>query len=210
MAVVKYLAALACLAISVSGFAYKTDSLNSLDCDFTGIDMDAAISRMTARLPQYEFKGNKPYRSEFAGIKFLGVNVTGVDRLRRYGPIIPYCINGTRMVQVDLVNDADVMFTVPWEFCDGTKGTINLMADFSRFTTQLRIRGNGPDEVSLSHEGPMYPVTTEAIKVRVTGAGQFAMMASNTLSMLFPAMLRELWNEQFFYYVNVEIDRAAA
>ncbi|KAH7932077.1 hypothetical protein HPB52_024889 [Rhipicephalus sanguineus] len=184
--------------------------MNSIDCDFTGIDVDAAISRMLARIPAYEDRMSESYKSTFAGIGFLGVNMTGMNKLTRYGPAIPYCINGSRMVQIDLVNDGDVTISVPWKSCWGSSGTIDLKADFSRFTTQLRVKENGLSEVIFSHEGPMYPVSAEEITLRVSGAGMDTMIATHYLSLVFPGVLRELWNDQFFYYANISIDKATA
>ncbi|KAL1418059.1 hypothetical protein MTO96_026336 [Rhipicephalus appendiculatus] len=166
MVVAKFLVAVAGLVVSVSGFAYNTDSTNSIDCDFTGMDLDAAISRMLAKIPAYEEKVGDTYRHTLAGIAFVGINMTGMNKLIRYGPAIRYCVNGTRMVQIDLVNDGDVKISVPWKSCEGSTGTIYLTADFSRFTTQLRVKENGFGEVSFSNEGPVYPVSTEEIKLR--------------------------------------------
>uniref|UniRef100_L7M9V9 Putative metastriate one of each protein family n=1 Tax=Rhipicephalus pulchellus TaxID=72859 RepID=L7M9V9_RHIPC len=209
MVVAKFLAAVTWLVVSVSGFSYETGSLHSINCDFTGIDVDAAISRMLARIPAYEEKMSDTYKHTVAGIAFLGINMTGMNKLIRYGPAIPYCINGTRMVQIDLVNDGDVTISVPWKAC-GSTGTLDLRADFSRFTTQLRVKGNGLGEVSFSNEGPLYPVSTEEIKLRVTGAGMYMTIAAEYLSLVMPAFLRELWNDQFFYYANISIDKATA
>uniref|UniRef100_A0A131YEH9 Metastriate one of each protein family n=1 Tax=Rhipicephalus appendiculatus TaxID=34631 RepID=A0A131YEH9_RHIAP len=210
MVVAKFLVAVAGLVVSVSGFAYNTDSTNSIDCDFTGMDLDAAISRMLAKIPAYEEKVGDTYRHTLAGIAFIGINMTGMNKLIQYGPAIRYCVNGTRMVQIDLVNDGDVKISVPWKSCEGSTGTIYLTADFSRFTTQLRVKENGFGEVSFSNEGPVYPVSTEEIKLRITGAGMHVMMAANYLSLILPGFLRELWNDQFFYYANISIDKATA
>uniref|UniRef100_A0A131YC55 Metastriate one of each protein family n=1 Tax=Rhipicephalus appendiculatus TaxID=34631 RepID=A0A131YC55_RHIAP len=208
--VVKFLVAIAGLVVSVSGFTYNTDSLNSIDCDFTGIDVDAALSRMLAKIPAYSERVSQAYKTTLAGIEFLGVNMTGMNKLIQYGPAIRYCVNGTRMVQVDLVNDGDVKISVPWKSCEGSTGTIDLSADFSRFTTQLRVKENGLGKVSFSNKGPMYPVSSEEIKLRITGAGMHVMMAANYLSLILPGFLRELWNDQFFYYANISIDKATA
>ncbi|KAL1418060.1 hypothetical protein MTO96_026336 [Rhipicephalus appendiculatus] len=203
--VVKFLVAIAGLVVSVSGFTYNTDSLNSIDCDFTGIDVDAALSRMLAKIPAYSERVSQAYKTTLAGIEFLGVNMTGMNKLIQYGPAIRYCVNGTRMVQVDLVNDGDVKISVPWKSCEGSTGTIDLSADFSRFTTQLRVKENGLGKVSFSNKGPMYPVSSEEIKLRITGAGMHVMMAANYLSLIFPGFLREMWNDQFFYYAYMSI-----
>uniref|UniRef100_A0A131Z224 Metastriate one of each protein family n=1 Tax=Rhipicephalus appendiculatus TaxID=34631 RepID=A0A131Z224_RHIAP len=205
MVVAKFLVAVAGLVMSVSGFAHNTDSTNSIDCDFTGMDLDSAISRMLAKIPAYEEKVGDTYRHTLAGIAFIGINMTGMNKLIQYGPAIRYCVNGTRMVQVDLVNDGDVKISVPWKSCEGSTGTIYLTADFSRFTTQLRVKENGFGEVSFSNEGPVYPVSTEEIKLRITGAGMHVMMAANYLSLIFPGFLREMWNDQFFYYAYMSI-----
>lgn len=207
MTPIKLLVAVTCLAVSVAGFAYKT---GSMDCDFTGIDVDTAISRMLAKIPKYEDRMSESYETTVAGIHFLGVNMTGMNRLSRYGPAIPYCINGTRMVQVDFVNDGDVVVSVPWKACDGSKGTISLTADLARFTTQLRVTTSGLDDVSFSHEGPVIPVTSENIMLKLTGVGSGPRMVTEFLSMVFPAVVRSIWNDLFFYYVNISMRKAVA
>ncbi|XP_049526758.1 uncharacterized protein LOC125946791 [Dermacentor silvarum] len=207
MTVTTFLVAITCLAVSVAGFAYETESV---DCDFTGIDVDAAISRMLSKIPKYEERISETYRMSFAGIKFFGVNTTGMNKLSLYGPAIPYCINGTRMIQVDLVNDGDVVVSWPWKTCEGREGTIDLKADVSRFTTQLRVTATGFNDVSFSHDGPVLPVTAENIVLKINGAGLAPTVVTEYLSMVFPAVLRAIWNYQFFYFADISLDKAVA
>ncbi|KAL1418058.1 hypothetical protein MTO96_026335 [Rhipicephalus appendiculatus] len=208
MTLVNFLVATTFLAVSVFGFAYNTDTGDSVSCDFTGLDLDTSISRFLAKIPVNEDRLGPSDKGTFAGIEFLGINVTGMNKLSRYGPVIPYCINGTRMVQVELVNKGDVTISFPWKSCAGLRGTIDFKAYITRFTTQLRVKEHGLGDVRFSHEGPLYPVSTENINLRVRGAGTFAMLASDYLSLIFPAALRALWNDQFFYFANIAIDKA--
>uniref|UniRef100_A0A023GAU8 Putative secreted protein n=1 Tax=Amblyomma triste TaxID=251400 RepID=A0A023GAU8_AMBTT len=195
MALRKGLLIVTCMAVSVAGIQFNPDS----SCDFTGIDVDDAIARMLAKLPGHQLRIGG-FKGTFAGIEFLHLNMSGLNKLRRFGAAVPYCINGTRMIRVELVCDDDAALTVPWKFCTGTEGSIEMRPKLVRFTTLFSV--NVPDitqDVKLAYEGPTIPVTTENLKLSVNGAGSFSLILSTYFSMAFPAVIREIWNENFFF-----------
>ncbi|XP_077524075.1 uncharacterized protein LOC144135210 [Amblyomma americanum] len=202
-----FLIGVVCMAVSAAGFRYSTDK----SCDFTEIDAEGAISRMLAKLPKEPL--TLPIRPNEVpiGVKLLDLEMTGIHLLRRYGAVIPFCVNGTRMVQVDLANDGDVYFAIPWSSCTGQRGSLELRPRLSRFTTVLRVeRAEMGEEVKLTYEGPTLPVTTEEVKFSVEGAGFTAKVFTELLSLAFPGVLRSLWNARFAYYFYVSISQALA
>ncbi|KAL1418062.1 hypothetical protein MTO96_026337 [Rhipicephalus appendiculatus] len=162
MALVNFLVVVSFLATSASGVAHIAGSGDSVECDFTGIDLDTSISKMLAKLPAYDDSRSEYYKTTFAGIELLGI---------------------------ELVNKGDVTISVPWKSCAGREGTIDLNAYITRFTTQLRVHGHRLCDVSFSHEGPLYPLSAEKIKLLAH---------------------RTLWIDEFFYHANMAIDKAVA
>lgn len=178
-------------------------------CDFTGIDVDAAIARLISKLPDHEFIGGEKFYPVFAGFEIRGFNASGFHKLQQYGPAIPYCVNGSRMVQADFINKGDVVLTTPWRHCSGQEGTIRLRSEISRFTTQFHIGQSEKDkDIMLFCRGPTIPLTTENIQINVDGAGPNANAVAGILGMVFPAITKELWNQQFFYPLNRALHQA--
>uniref|UniRef100_A0A023GAU2 Putative secreted protein n=1 Tax=Amblyomma triste TaxID=251400 RepID=A0A023GAU2_AMBTT len=208
MTPVKFFWAMACIAASsATGFEYRTDT----PCDFSGIDLDGPISRMLTSLPEYMMRDSPEFRAEFAGIEFFGLKISGLNKVRRYGAVIPFCINGTRMIQVEFAQDGDVSLSVPWKTCTGAEGELQLRASVSRFTTLFRIEAPSlGQEVTLELAERTLPVSTEELMLRVRGGGMFPAIVSRYLSMAFPAVLRAMWYEQFFYNFDRSIRQALA
>ncbi|KAH8027735.1 hypothetical protein HPB51_007657 [Rhipicephalus microplus] len=125
--------------------------------------------------------------------------VKSLRLLRLYGPIFPYCENGTRMIQFDLVNrGGGIQITFPWQFvCPAHGGTIGLAVGFTRITVPLRVDGSG-GEAKLFYEGPATPVAIEKIHLRLTGAGKPLEDAFDLIGKLAPTHQREEWNRLFF------------
>lgn len=203
----RFLIGVICMAASAAAFHYSTE----MPCDFTGVDAESAISRMLAKLPKEDLTLPIQPKEAFIGVKLLDLEMSGIHLLRRYGAVIPFCVNGSRMVQVDLANDGDVYFSIPWESCTGKRGSLQLRPMLSRFTTVLRVeRAEFGEEVKLAYEGPTLPVTTEELKFSVEGAGLTARMLTEFLSLAFPAVLRSLWNVRFAYYFDLSVSQALA
>uniref|UniRef100_A0A023GE37 Putative secreted protein n=1 Tax=Amblyomma triste TaxID=251400 RepID=A0A023GE37_AMBTT len=203
----KVILALACLAISAAGFEYRTES----SCDFSGIDLDGPINRMLSKLPAYELSQSPLYKGEFAGVDFLGLNFTGLNKLQRYGAIAPFCVDGIRKVQVDFAQHDDLALIVPWKTCKGRNGILQLKPLVSRITTIFRIEANELGQVTkLVHEGPVVPVATEQLKASVHGGGFFLSIMTEYLSYAFPAFLREIWNQEFYPMFEMSVKKVLA
>ncbi|XP_054928069.1 uncharacterized protein [Dermacentor andersoni] len=94
--------AIACTALSPSVASMLPESA----CDFTGMDVEGAIARLIAKLPDDVVIGPEEYYPVFAGLEIRAFNASGFRKLQQYGPAIPYCVNGTRKVStLDSVRD---------------------------------------------------------------------------------------------------------
>lgn len=168
-------------------------------CDFTGFSGEEAVSRFLAKMPKEANVGKQQFRTIFPGFEVGGLQVRGLQRLRQFGPAIPYCVNGSRQLQVDLINDGRIFFSVPWKTCSGKEGSIMLSAGVSRFTLQFGLveSVSGSAEVSLRLRD-YAPSATEEIFVAVKGFDDRAIApVTMILSKIFDGVLREAWNVVF-------------
>lgn len=188
--------------------AYASSSPDSA-CDLSGIDVDGAITKLIAKFPEYQIVGPEKYYPVFAGFEISGFNVSGFHKLQQYGPAIPYCLNSTRRVQVDLLNAGDVVIATPWRHCSGHQGTLSLRSRLSRFTVQFHVGLSEEDkQTKLAYQGPTIPVITVSVQINVDGAGHPVNTAAGILSMIFPEVTMEMWNEQFYYSLSQALHRA--
>lgn len=172
---------------------YRTDS----PCDFTDVHLDDEIfSKLLVKLPEGFESGPQEFHSAFPGIEIGGITVHGLSKLSQFGPPIPYCANGRRMVQVDFYNDHPIYFSAPWKACSGDEGQLTLRSTFSRFTAQFAIVESSGEGVKLEFERQL-PVTTQSIRVGVEGAGRALNTIFEVLSALLPSVAEQSWNMQF-------------
>uniref|UniRef100_G3MRR3 Secreted protein n=1 Tax=Amblyomma maculatum TaxID=34609 RepID=G3MRR3_AMBMU len=178
-------------------------------CDFTGLDLDRAVDKLLSKLPEYHIPYVHEYHRAFAGVETGPLNLTGLNKVHRYGPLLPYCINDTRMLQLDLVSERDTFLSLPWRACTGHEGALLIKADVSRFTILLRVENQGlGDNVKLAYEGPILPLSTENTKFEITGFGRRLIEKTNVLSTLFPAITQHAWNDYFFIYFRGALRKA--
>ncbi|XP_075554929.1 uncharacterized protein LOC142587651 [Dermacentor variabilis] len=204
MIVIKALAAVILMAVYAGGTVYDTAG-----CDFSGIDLDGALDEILGKLPQYHAPDDRGFRRVFAGLESGTLNVTGLDKIRRYGPLRPYCVNGTRLMSVDVINEGDAILSLPWRACFGREGTLNLRTTLSRFTLVFRVTTGGSDNNKvLVDEGPTIPVITIDPHIYINGAGREVRMASMILSRLLPAIAGKMWDDYFFLYFSAALRQA--
>lgn len=174
---------------------YETGS----SCDFSNMDLDRALMRVLTRLPTYVEHGFEGYRTVLPGFEVGRLNTSGWNLLRQYGPAIPYCLNGSHMLQVDLVNKDDIVLSEPWRTCSGKEGSFNLRAEVSRFTVQFHVVTTGVGQaVKLSYVGATLPVSTMNIYLTVEGAGNGVKSAALVLSKVLEGIGQKMWNRHFF------------
>ncbi|KAH7985528.1 hypothetical protein MRX96_013447 [Rhipicephalus microplus] len=170
-------------------------------CDFSQLDLDGAVDKVIGLLPRYRMPDEKGFRTAFKGFETGTLNITGLETIQRYGPIQSYCVNGTRLISVDLIEQGDAMLTLPWRACSGQEGTINLRTKLSRFTLILRVEAARPSqEVRLAYEGPIIPVFILDPKIYIEGAGTGVRVATMSISKIFPALSQRMWFDYFLIY----------
>ncbi|KAH6919795.1 hypothetical protein HPB50_029216 [Hyalomma asiaticum] len=130
------LLAVAFLASSCGALFYRTDS----PCDFSDVTLDEEVfSKVIGQLPEAVEYARQGYSQVLPGLELAGLTVHGLNKLRLFGPAIPYCTNGTRMVQVELYSDGDTHCLSSWRICSGDEGRITIRARFARLTAQFRV-----------------------------------------------------------------------
>lgn len=188
------MAVLAVIAVAVAAMPNRRDT----SCDFTGFDPYAAVSSILAKLPTHTKLGPQEFRPIFPGFEIGGLNVSGLPHIEQYGPALPFCVNGSRLLQVDLIHEDNVAASVPWRSCSGMEGSIRLSAELSRFTVQFNVVDfDAEKESALSFIASMTPITVEGVYATVEGAGD-ALNNVGVLSKVFDGFLRETWNQVFF------------
>ncbi|KAK8767507.1 hypothetical protein V5799_005712 [Amblyomma americanum] len=193
------------MAMVATAFHHSSET----SCDFSGVDVESAISQMLAKFPKEHMTVPILPRPNLPGMKLFDLAMSGIRHLRRYGAVIPFCVNRTRMIQVDLVNEGDIYFSIPWKICTGKRGSFRLRPMLTRFTTVFRLEATEfGEEIRLAYEGPTLPVNTEELRFSVEGLGFTVRLFSEYLSLAFPAVFRSLWNIQFAYYFDLAVTHA--
>nr|XP_050037368.2 uncharacterized protein LOC126534162 [Dermacentor andersoni] len=194
MALGKLLVVITFVYSPCAAMVYRTDD----PCDFTDIQLDSEMfSKLLAKLPEGLEYGPQRFQSLFRGIEVGGITLHGLSKLRQFGPPIPYCAKGKRMVQVDFYNGEPIEFASPWKTCAG-QGQLVLRTMFLRFTAQFTIVESSGEGVKLEFERAL-PVTTQNIRVVVKGAWPIVLYTVEALSALIPSVLEEAWNKEFSY-----------
>ncbi|KAL1418020.1 hypothetical protein MTO96_026301 [Rhipicephalus appendiculatus] len=170
-------------------------------CDFGELDLDGALDKVIGLLPRYHMPDDRGFRRVFKGLEAGTLNITGLDKIQRYGPIQSYCVNGSRLISVDLIDRGDAMLTLPLRACSGQEGTLNLRTELARFTLIFRVEAAGPNqEATLLFEGPIVPVIILEPQIYIDGAGNGLRVATMSLSKLFPALTQQVWVDYFLIY----------
>lgn len=205
MAVTTALIAVACLALCATANPLDFE-LGGNTCDFSNLNVEASVNQLLPRLP----KDREITRTVFPGdngfFETGRMQATGLDTLKRYGPLQRFCVNGTRLIQFDVVSDGGARLVVPWKSCSGKEGTITLVAGYSRFTVQLKIDAAGTDDI-LQFMGPNLIVAVEDLDLIFEGAGPGVRTAVGIIAKFLDPVLREVWKSQFFREFNASLQQ---
>ncbi|XP_065281888.1 uncharacterized protein [Dermacentor albipictus] len=189
----KLLVLFAFFSSSCAAIFYRTDD----SCDFTDIHLDDEMfSTLLTKLPEGIEYGPQRFHALLPGINVGGLTVHGLSKLRQFGPPIPYCTKGKRMVQVDFYNAEPIDFAAPWMACSDDKGKLILRAQHTRFTALFTIADSSREGVKLEFERAL-PVSTQTVRIVVEGIGHGASAFLEALSALIPSLLEGAWNAQF-------------
>lgn len=174
-------------------------------CDFAYLDLDDAVTTVIAEVSQY--RGNRDtIESYLRLVKINCCNVSGVESLRQYGPLQPYCVNGTRKLQVDLVNDRLLEVAMKWQTYTGIKGTLVLGARLARFTMQFQLVQDPPgSRIALELEEPIVVVASESTYADVYDAGETVGAVTALWSRLLPSVTQNVWKYYFLDHLRSAI-----
>ncbi|XP_077521706.1 uncharacterized protein LOC144132867 [Amblyomma americanum] len=190
--------------ISFVGAAVSLAYATEESCDFTGINIHGAFKKILQKLTAATYVGSESFRPVFGGLEVGSATINGLNKIRQYGPLLPYCINGARMLQVDLIASSGAEISGPWRHCSGAEGSIKFRSSLVRMTAQLRVNvSESNQEVFLSYGGPLVPVTTQGVLCELEGAGDIAKQASIGLSLVLSTGLQQLWNNMFYARFDV-------
>nr|XP_050038092.2 uncharacterized protein LOC126534935 [Dermacentor andersoni] len=169
---------------------------NKTDCVFTDLDLDDALTSLISELSIHEDQ-MKRIGSYLDILDVQCCSTSGLQRLRQYGPLLPYCVNGTRKFQVDLVPDGPIEMKMNWRWYNGFEGTLTLGAQLSRLTLQFVVSEQPLGKIALRLENPLVPVATEMTYAEVEGVGETARAVTAIWSKLLPSLTQRVWNEYF-------------
>ncbi|KAL1418034.1 hypothetical protein MTO96_026313 [Rhipicephalus appendiculatus] len=177
-----------------------------VDCVFADLNLDGALKAVITQLSKYEEHVHVDTSSYRNLLVVECCNVTGLSHHRQYGPLLPYCVNGTRKLQVDLLHDDPIEVAMNWWTYGGIAGTLVLGADLSRFTLQFEVvaRPSG-NSTALRMEEPVVPVVTQGTYAVVGNVGEIARTATEFWSDLLPSVTEHVWKYYFFQQLRLAI-----
>uniref|UniRef100_A0A023G369 Putative secreted protein n=1 Tax=Amblyomma triste TaxID=251400 RepID=A0A023G369_AMBTT len=134
------LAAVTLLAIS-SGFVHSfTEWCDSEHDRRLEQAIEAALSAVPPGHSSVVEEGTPQYNS----LGFETYRVTGLNHLRRRGPLRSYCGNGTQIVNFDLQSNEPIVCSFHWTA--GGNGSLDLAAHATKVKTQLKFVHGPPNE----------------------------------------------------------------
>lgn len=142
--------------------------------------------------------------SQQSPLGFEGYKVTGLNQLRRRGPLQTYCGNGSQVVNFDLASEEPILCSFHWTA--GGNGSLDLAANGVRVKTQLKfeqgipIDGSGAARRILNEQEE--PVTTSLRVARVTlhiddPSGNRTKATVGFLRHLALASIQDAWEDAF-------------
>ncbi|XP_075554928.1 uncharacterized protein LOC142587650 [Dermacentor variabilis] len=135
---------------------------------------------------------------------FEGYKVTGLNQLRRRGPLETYCANGSEVISFDLASEEPILCSFHWTA--GGNGSLDLAAYGVRVNTLLKFVQGTATEGSvtarkiLDEQGE--PVTTSLRAARITlhiddPSGERTNALAGFLRHLPLASIKDSWEEVF-------------
>ncbi|KAL3200572.1 hypothetical protein MRX96_043269 [Rhipicephalus microplus] len=101
------------------------------DCEIENLDMYYAITNFLNKISTY--KRDVQRISLYEGLLFIECcNVTGLEQLRQYGPVLPHCSSFHPMFEVDIVSDGPIEVVMNWMTYAGMKGTLTVGAQLTK------------------------------------------------------------------------------
>lgn len=174
-------------------------------CDFSGLDIDDMVKTIVQRLPSHHTPSFRKEEEVFSGF-FLGpTTYNNMDKLETFSPVVGFCRDGLKLVQVDLLNSkAPLHVVMPWKTCAGKNGTVEIYTR-ARVTVTLKVvdptivTNETLGESPMVHHGIPQPVFVEVVSLRLKGAGEVLGTVASVLGRLFQSIVREFGEEMVTY-----------
>ncbi|XP_077552027.1 uncharacterized protein LOC144166387 [Haemaphysalis longicornis] len=174
-------------------------------CDFSGLDMEDMVKTIFLRLPS-RYTQHNSHEEEFVSGFYVGPTVYhNMDKLETFGPVVGFCRDGLKLMQVDVANTMALLHVViPWRTCGGKNGTIDFY-NSARVTVTFQvtdptvITNQTLNESPMIHHGIPLPVFVTAESVRVKGAGEVVGAVASNLRILFQGIVNEIGEEMVTY-----------
>ncbi|XP_077552023.1 uncharacterized protein LOC144166382 [Haemaphysalis longicornis] len=189
-----------CLASVIESMATPSGD----PCDFSGLDMEDMVNTIVRRLPS-RYTPPALHELEFTSGIFGRPIYHNMDKLETFSPVVGFCRDGLKLIQVDLVNTVGLLHMVtPWRTCGGKNGTIDVDIR-ARVTVTFEVADpmviTNPtlNESPVTLHGVPQPVFVETESVRVKGAGEVFDTVASVLGRLVPGIFEEKAEELVTY-----------
>ncbi|XP_077521575.1 uncharacterized protein LOC144132794 isoform X2 [Amblyomma americanum] len=165
-------------------------------CDFSDMDLDNMVDAVVKKLPSEYLNPNLKVDKVIPGLTVGRMAYTGLDKLKTYGPVLPYCRDGLRLVQVDLASrDEELAAAMPWEYCGGKKGELGSRAS-GRVTVTFKVDdSSGNKEAKLVHHSEPKLVSIEKMSMYLYGAGDLIGGVFAACRLVLPEVPRSFWQD---------------
>lgn len=190
-----------CLAAVMEPMA--TASADS--CDFSGMDKEDLVKTILRGLPSHHTQSNSHAQEVVSGFFVGPTEYKDMDKLETLTPVVGFCRDGLKLMQVDLVNTkGPLLVVIPWRTCGGKNGTIELYMR-ARVTVTFKvadptvITNETLNESRMIHPDVPQPVFVEVGAFRLRGAGEVLGTVASVLGRLFQGIVKELGEEMVTY-----------
>lgn len=176
-------------------------------CDFSGLDLEDMVQTLVGRLPSTYTPPNGKAEEIVSGLFVEPTVYKNMDKLHPITPVVGFCRDGLKLVQVDLANsNAPLHVVIPWRTCGGKNGTLETYNQ-ARVTVTLKVADPGADvtnqtlnESPMVHHGIPVAVDVQVGAVALRGAGEVLGTVVSVLGrLLFQGIARELGDEMVTY-----------
>ncbi|XP_077552026.1 uncharacterized protein LOC144166385 [Haemaphysalis longicornis] len=174
-------------------------------CDLSDVDKEDMVKTILRGLPSHHTQSNSHAQEVVSGF-FVGPNeYKDMDKLETFTPVVGFCRDGLKLMQVDLVNTkGPLLLVIPWRTCGGKNGTIEVYFK-ARVTVTFKVADPTVITKQTLNESPMIhpdvplPVFVDVVAVGLKGAGDVLGTVASVLGRLFQGLVKELGEEMVTY-----------
>ncbi|KAH9374764.1 hypothetical protein HPB48_000192 [Haemaphysalis longicornis] len=174
-------------------------------CDLSDVDKEDMVKTILRGLPSHHTQSNSHAQEVVSGF-FVGPNeYKDMDKLETFTPVVGFCRDGLKLMQVDLVNTkGPLLLVIPWRTCGGKNGTIEVYFK-ARVTVTFKVADPTVITKQTLKESPMIhpdvplPVFVDVVAFGLKGAGDVLGTVASVLGRLFQGLVKELGEEMVTY-----------